>query len=203
MRHLLLAVALASAPGELVRFALEGLSAGGEARIEDAYKWLHQASRGGEHAAPSEAAARAWLEREWASLGPPLPGEPLVVPLRPDGAVVRLNLRPWKGAGGSQDLLLQAFLESAREVPDDVAAFREVWTALGRLLGERPRGRLTLAEWRRLDATAGPAGYPAVHHSASFAAARTPAYRVLTGPAAERLRASLGTATPPPGPPRR
>ena len=83
----------------LAGFARKALAEEPAAGIEDAYKWIFQAARGGEHAAPSEVAARTRLEAEWARIGPSLPGDPLVVLLRPDGAVVRLNLRPRAGRG--------------------------------------------------------------------------------------------------------
>ena len=164
----------------LLPFALDAFASDPETRIEDAYKWLFQAASGGEHAVPDEESARAWLRKEWASLGETAPGEPLLVPLRPDGALVRLNLRPYRDRGGSADALLAAFLRSARAFEPDPALFLESWTVLGKQLAARPLGPLNRAEWSRLDAAMKARGYPAVHHSDGFARARRPAYRVLT-----------------------
>ncbi len=175
----------------LARMAVEAVASDPSARVEDLYKWLFQAARGGEHAVPSEEGARRWLDGEWASLGAPRPGEPLVVPLRPDGAVVRLNLRPWKAAGGGKDALLAAFLSSARAFRADDRLFRMAWEEAGSLLASRRHGALTDAAWLRLDAEARRAGYRAGHHSESYGAARHPAYRVLTGQEARRLVATL------------
>ena len=61
--------------------------------VEDLYKLLHQAAMGSEHAAPEESIARSWLEQELSQLGPG-PAEPIVDPIRPDGEVVRVHLRP-------------------------------------------------------------------------------------------------------------
>jgi hypothetical protein len=163
-------------------------------RIEDAYKWLFQACRGGEHATSSREAAQAWLENEWAGLGPALEGEPLVVPLRPDGAIVRLNLRPFRDRGGRREALLEAFLRSGASFSQDERLFRETWRALGEQVRSAPIGALTLAEWRRMDTAAAGEGYRASHHSAAYAAANTPAYRVLTASEAGLLVASLGVA---------
>jgi hypothetical protein len=60
------------------------------------YKLLHQAAMGSEHAAPEEALARAWLDRELSQMGPG-PAEGVVDPISPDGEVVRVHLRPFVG----------------------------------------------------------------------------------------------------------
>jgi hypothetical protein len=186
----------AISPPDLVRAALEGLACEPSARIEDAYKWLFQGARGGEHAAPSEEAARSYLLAEWEALGPPLPGEPLLVPLRPDGAVVRLNLRPFRAAGGGLEPLLLAFLRSARLFQQEPGLFLAAWQALGLELDQRPRGALTRAEWTRLDESARAAGYPAAHHGRDYAASCQPSYRVLDGETARELERTLGGTSP-------
>lgn len=159
--------------------------------IADAYKWIYQATEGGEHAAPSREEVAAWLAREWATLGAPLPGEPLVEPLG-DSGIVRLNLRPFRSRGGDPTALTDAFLASAADVRPDRESFSRAWRALGVELGSGPIGRLTRDAWVALDAKMKPQGYPAVHHSAAYERAHQPAYRVLTADRArtliERLR---------------
>ncbi|MGE5344575.1 MAG: hypothetical protein ACM3JH_01365 [Acidithiobacillales bacterium] len=188
-RSALLATALSART--LLPFALDVFAADPETRIEDAYKWLFQAASGGEHAIPNEESARSWLEQEWESLGRTRPGEPLEVPLRPDGALVRLNLRPYRDRGGSPDELLRAFLRSARSFAPEPGLFRASWAALGKALAAHPLGPLNEEEWRRLDAAMRANGYPAVHHSRAYTSARHPAYRVLTKEEARRLLRSL------------
>lgn len=188
----LLADQVASDPKEVAGLAETVLRADPELRIEDAYKWLFQATRGGEHAIRDPEAAREWLEREWASLGPPEPGETLVVPLRADGALVRLNLRPFKARGGRPEDLLAAFVRSARAFRADNEGFVGAWKELGRRLDSRPSGHLDGKVWRALDAEARAKGFPAWHHSAPYEAAKHPAYRVLTGDESRGLAASLG-----------
>jgi len=203
MIALLLASALLDAPAsrpaataepdaaELVRYARERL-AGTEAAPQDAYKWLYQAIRGAEHAVPSEAAARAWLEREWDGLGPPRPGEPLLVPLRPDGAVVRLNLRPFRAAGGDREALLAAFLASARRFVPEPALFVAAWREFGKGLPEGGGGAMSRKAFEELDRASEAEGWPARHHGRAYADAHAPAYRVLTGEAAAALVKGLG-----------
>jgi hypothetical protein len=188
---LLLGLPAGPAVDNVVPFAEAAFRADPEVRIEDAYKWLFHATRGGEHAVRDEAAVGAWLEREWASLGLPEAGEPLVVGLRPDGALVRLNLRPFKARGGRPDELLSAFLRSARAFQAGGELFEAAWSTLGRRLDARPTGHLDGPAWRRFDAEARAKGFPASHHSAAYSAAHHPAYRVLTGDEARQLAASL------------
>jgi hypothetical protein len=174
-----------SAP--LAARALDALVSRPEARIEDAYKWVFQATRGAEHAAPSEAEARQWLAREWAALGPARPDEPLIEFLRHDAHLVRLNLRSAKARGVSEEALLRAFLASAAGFRGLPSGFKYAWTALGERLRQRPQGHLTRAEWERVDAVMKAKDYPAVHHSEPYRAAYAPAYRVLRRTDAEAL----------------
>lgn len=179
----LLLVSCAPAPDPDADFFLAQAPADPELRIADAYKWLYHAARGGEHAIESEFAVRQWLDQEWKTLGPPLPDEPLWTPLAADGRVGRLNLRPYRAQGGDPGALHAAFVAGAASFDASPARFRKAWAALGRRLKQQPQGRLTFAEWRRLDRAMRARGYPACHHSPEYESARRPAYRVL--PAAE------------------
>lgn len=169
-----------AAPDPDADFFLAQARAEPELRIEDAYKWLFQAARGGEHAIADEAAAQKWLAGEWATLGPPQPNEPLWIPLVADGRIGRLNLRPYRAQSGDLAALHAAFLASVESYEASPVRFRAAWNAIGRSLRKRPLGHLTHAEWRRFDGEMRVRGYPACHHSPEYVRARTPAYRVLT-----------------------
>ncbi len=158
--------------------------------IEDAYKWIVQATRGGEHAVADEAGPRSRLGEEWAGLGSPLPGESLIEPLAK--GIVRLHLRPYKARGGDKESLLAAFLASARDFRADPSAFLGAWQQLGEQLRERPPSRLTPQAWAALDDRLRSRGYPAIHHSASYEEGRRPAYRVLTESGAQALLRASG-----------
>lgn len=173
----------------LLDFSLARWRGAGQLHIEDAYKWLFQAVLGGEHAAPSAGEAHAWLAGEWQTLASPHPGEPLWVPLRPDGTLGRLNLRPFRARGGRMEEILAAFVASAGSFHGERQEFVAVWRELGRRLGQSPQGELTPQEWSRLERAMSAAGYPAIHHSPAFETAYQPAYRVLTGEEAKRLLA--------------
>lgn len=158
--------------------------------MRDAYKWIFQATMGGEHAAPSRDAADRWLRQEWEGLGPTAPDERLLEPLG-DSGIVRLHLRPFRDAGGAPDALLEAFLASAASFIPAREVFERAWRALGARLQQAPIGRLTHEDWVQLDDETRKAGYPAAHHSERYTQAHQPAYRVLTAERAASLAKSL------------
>jgi hypothetical protein len=138
---------------------------------------------------PDEDSARKWLDGEWATLGKPAKDELGWEPLCPGGDVGRLNLRPFKQAGGKEDDLLTAFLASSRTYRPDPAEFVEAWNQLGIRLQKHPFGRLNHRSWQKVDAEMKPQNYPAIHHSKPYEATRHPAYRVLTKAEAQKLPA--------------
>lgn len=166
-------------PTAILTHAIAHWQAEPEIEIEDAYKWLYHATLGGEHAVLDDAGPRRWMDREWQGLGELLPGEPDLVKLRPDGQLIRVNLRPYKAAGGDKETLLQVFVASARRFHAARSAFEAEWFLLGETLREDPIGRLTRAEWDRVDEQTKAAGYPAIEHSKAYLEARIPAYRVV------------------------
>lgn len=186
---------LSCLPSALLDFAIPKWKADPNVRIEDAYKWLYQATRGGEHAAPDRESAKQWLEIEWQSLGKPLSGETLWEPLCHDGSIGRLNLRVYKSSGGKMDDILDAFLVSSREVSSREyrevgSSFTDSWQEFGARLKRKRTGKLTYGEWSRLDAEMRPKNYLAIHHSQQFDEAHHPAYRVLTSAQKKKLPAT-------------
>jgi hypothetical protein len=162
----------------LLDFSIQAWRREPETRIEDAYKWLFQATRGGEHMVQDDTGPRRWLEREWAGLGPAA-REPASTALDPAGRLVRLHLRPYKQAGGDPAMLLAMFVASARGFESDPARFRTAWRALGDRLAQGRIGHLNRAEWERLDRSERRFGYGAVHHSIAYTRAYRPAYRIV------------------------
>jgi hypothetical protein len=159
--------------------------------VEDLYKLLHQAWRGPGHAIPSPEAAAAYLASEWETLGPPREDERILEILAAEAPYVRIHLRPYRAAGGTQQMLLRAFLGSDRSrepsrATADSAAFVQAWKEAGRLIGNGTI-RLPLQAYISLDAEAAAAGYPAVHHSEAYEKQRQPAYRVVSRDEARAL----------------
>lgn len=144
---------------------------------QDCYKFILQAILGTEHAAPSEDAALAWLEREIAGLDPN-PEQVMVEPITPDGSLVRVHLRPFMAMGGDTRKLARAFVETGRRKRGTRAELAEQWQ---RLVSWTQRGGLpfTSREAGLFGEKMAAAGWPAVRHSLTFTEAYNPAYRVV------------------------
>src|SRR5512139_1780032 len=95
--------------------------------IMDVYKLLHQATFGPGHLIASKKNAREWLERE-AELLTPSMRDPLVERIHPDGAIVRVHLRPYLAQGAKLKMLLDAFIRSAGQVPGDPELMARRWS---------------------------------------------------------------------------
>lgn len=187
MSILSFALVLACLPSALLDFVQPIFKADTAVGMKDAYKWLFQATRGGEHAAPSREAAKAWLDKEWTSLGAEVPGEDEWSPLCPDGSIGRMNIRPFKKRGGKTDDLVNGFVQSASDFRSEPADFLAAWNELGKRLRKSKIGRLTHKEWLKLEKEMKAKDYPAVHHSGGYNNLRRPAYRVITLENAQRL----------------
>lgn len=174
-------------PGLLLDFASAQWKSDANMEIRDAYKWLYQATNGGEHAAPSRAAAKQWLDGEWSSLGSAEADELLWEPLCSDESIGRLNLRAFKSRDGKSEDILNAFLNSAAEYKGDGKTFAAAWSELGIRLKGRPIGVLKYDDWRAFDSEMKAKDYPAVHHSEKYESAHHPAYRIITKTEMEKL----------------
>lgn len=150
-------------------------------QLQDVYKLAFQAALGSEHAAPSEAAARQWLEGEIACLGPGPAGQPVdkpVEPISPDGRLARVNLRPYLASDGSPEDLLRAFLRTAHAWQgrgEDLQQYID-WAIE---LVEEGRLEFPQAEAKKYFRNFAEAGYPPAHHSPIYREHYRPAYRVI------------------------
>lgn len=194
MKFLALSFVLLCAPGALLDFAAKQWESVPAFEMQDAYKWLFQATRGGEHAAPSYEAAQKWLDGEWKTLGKPQENELLWEPLCQDDSIGRLNLRPFRAQGGKIETALTAFIESAKNFGTGEKSkenFQKAWVELGKKLKKKPAGKLNHAEWTKLDEEMRAKDYPAVHHSKAYGEAHIPAYRIITDEQARKVLAEL------------
>lgn len=180
-------LALSCTAAALLDYAMPHWRADPDLRIEDAYKWTYQATRGGEHAVPDADTARKWLDDEWKSLAEPNKNEQLWEPLCPDGEIGRLNLRPFRSRGGDVNELLDAFLASGRAYITEQSAFVDSWLELGRRLKNNRAGNLDHEAWTMLDSKMKAKNYPAIHHSVAYESANRPAYRLLTSDEMKKL----------------
>jgi hypothetical protein len=174
-------------PSALIDFALPVWKDQPATQMEDAYKWIYQATRGGEHAAPDKEIAGDWLAKEWKTLIAPSANEPLWQPLCKDGSIGRLNLRPYKSRGGDPGDLVDAFVAGAYGFKGTETDFLAAWNELGKRLKNRLTGSLSHKKWRALNAEMKKRAFPVIHHSAKYNEAFHPAYRVLPSAQMKKL----------------
>jgi hypothetical protein len=144
----------------------------------DVYKLLYQGIMGLEHlvVSPEEFAARLRTEYRTAS---PSDVEPLWETVRPDGALGRLNLRPFRMQQGDLESLVVACLRTAQRVwgaPEDLHG---AWRTLVALCQSGQWEAFPLPEVLAFSARLEEQAYPAVHHSARYREAYRPAYRLV------------------------
>ena len=145
---------------------------------EDVYKLLYQGILGPEHliSSPEEFAAR--LQEEYDVVFPE-DVEPLWEAVRPDGALGRVNLRPFKAKLGSPAALARACLETARQVWGAPQDLREAWATFVSLCQPGRWIVFSLPQVLELAVGLEERDYPAVHHSQRYAEAYRPSYRLV------------------------
>ena len=144
----------------------------------DVYKLLHQGMLGPEHlvASPEDFAARLRTEYE---IVHSCAAEPLWEPARTDGALVRLNLRPFKARGGDIGWLISACLRTAQQAWGTPEELQAAWATFVELCQAGKWEAFPLAEVLAFSAWLEEHGYPPVHHSAGYKRASKPAYRLV------------------------
>ncbi len=165
-----------------------------EIGIADVYKLLHQATFGPGHLIASKKKAREWLEEESGQVQPSM-RQALVENIHPDGAIVRLHLRPYLAYKQNVGPLLDAFVRSAEQVAGDPETMALRWQAFVDFCKGTPAcggERLPLREVRLFGRIRTQEHWPAVHHSPCYHNAYHPVYRVVTRSEAEALCDVLG-----------
>lgn len=180
-------------PSPILGFALERWSAYPQMQIQDAYKWLYQATRGGEHATLNFERAAKLLETEWQAADDASENEMLWEPLTPNAAIGRLHLRPFKNKAGDITDLLNAFLNSVKVFSGDADHFIACWNELGDVLAEQSDRELSKNEWKALNEKMLTADFPAISHSEQYKKTYRPSYRILALSEFEKLIESIKT----------
>ena len=154
----------------------------------DVYKLLYQGVLGPEHLVASPEDFAAQLRAEYEAVSPDK-AEPLWEPVRLDGALVRLNLRPFKARGGDVEQLIAACLQTAQRAWGTPEELQAAWVAFVELCRAGTWGVFPLPEVLAFSAWLEEHGYPPVHHSAGYKETSKPAYRLVYG---EFLSSVLG-----------
>ena len=146
-------------------------------KVEDIYKFIHQASFGSEHAVKDTSAVRKWMENEIASLD--YSGNDKIIDyLSADKKLARVNLRPYLSKGFDPNLLLDAFIKTANNYKGSVEDFNSFWKAAEKLAKD-DKFKFKAKELNTFFEEQSKNGFPAVHHSKEYEAEYKPAYRVV------------------------
>ena len=154
---------------ELTGPLLEHLRACPAMELEDGAKFLYQSVRGPSHLLEAPEHGLDSLRREWERLTPDS-SLPLTLPL--GGGYCRLDLRVCKAMGLASGTLWQLVLCSARPNSKSEVSLENALEALRALPFPPEETERFLARYRR-------SGCPPLHHSATYRAAYSPAYRVV------------------------
>jgi hypothetical protein len=145
--------------------------------VADLYKLIYQAAMGNEHAVTDENRVRDLLRQEIVDLtaGPP---EALVDPISADHRIVRIHLRPYVDLGLDQEVLVNAFIMTARHFPGSLNSLSEYARIALQLAQE---GVLPFApeQFSGYIADQRTNGFPPVHHSQLYTEKYRPAYRIV------------------------
>jgi len=153
----------------------------------DVYKLLYQGVLGPEHLIASPQAFATRLRAEYDAALPD-EAEPLWEPVRPDWALGRVNLRPFKAGGEDIERLIAACLETAGRSWGTPAELRAAWATFVELCrtvlyltgtGSGRWSAFPLATVLALSDRLAAEGYPPIHHSAAYHQAYRPAYRLV------------------------
>jgi len=155
---------------------------------DDLYKFVFQGVMGPSHAVPDAAHARQWLDREWTVAKGQSPHQrpPLLLPLRPDGRLVRVDLvrlRQLVAGHGPEaeeaalETLAAAFSSTSQTWAHQSPELASLWTAVvqDKTLWQDRIAAIDLQHLTHEVET----DWPAVHHSDHYRETRAPHYRVV------------------------
>ncbi len=145
----------------------------------DIYKLLYQGVMGSEHLLTTAEEYTQYLHYEFETLQPEV-SQAMLEPVRPDGALFRLNLRPYKSHLQSIDILTPTLLESARIVFGNITELRAVWESFVQYCHQGRIHHFDTTFIHQFSGWLDEVDYPAVHHSEAYRRAYQPAYRLIS-----------------------
>ena len=146
--------------------------------LRDVYKLLYQGVMGAEHLMPSREEYTRYLQSEFEPLQPDPTGR-LLEPIRPDGALYRLNLRPLKSRQQGWDELISYLLETAHMITGSRSELEGAWDAFCQLCNQGQIKNFDRASIELFTRWLVQLEYPAIHHSQTYSREYQPAYRLI------------------------
>ena len=145
----------------------------------DVYKLLYQGVMGSEHMIHSQQEFTSYLHVEFEQLQPD-PTQHLLEPIRPDGSLLRLNLRRYKSRQFDLDLLAQFLMKTAQLITGTQAELRATWDIFVHLCHDSQLSVFDINAVDQFSRKLNQLDYPAMHHSETYAREYQPSYRLLS-----------------------
>jgi hypothetical protein len=154
--------------------------------LRDIYKLLYQGVMGSEHLINSREEFAQYLASEYASLQPD-PSERLLEPIRVDGALFRLNLRPYKAHPLETNQLISSLVKTSQLIKGTRNELLMVWEEFMQLCQHSQINNFDPAALQHFNMRLKELDYPAMHHSEAYEQAYQPAYRLISASFIHRL----------------
>ncbi len=175
----------------IVRQAIAHYATHTQCKLEDIYKYVHQATLGPGHLQLNREQAAQYLLREWNALPSVDNGDHIFEPL--GETYQRINLQAYKASGGKVMDVLDAFMASMN-AEADTTLLDSTWTRTTRLL--ETTGLVPADSLASFTERVRASDWPLYHHSEQYANAYKPHYRVITMAEGVALMEKLGTWEP-------
>jgi hypothetical protein len=158
----------------------------------DVYKLLYQGVMGSKHLLISKEEYTRFLHDEFEHLLPDS-RQRLLEPVRPDQALFRLNLRPYKSRRLGLDKLTSSLIETGQLTLGTIAELRAAWADFVRLCQQGRMRHFNINLVHQFSQWLEEMEYPSMHHSEVYQREYQPAYRLISArfiPAMELADAS-------------
>ncbi len=165
-------------PGDLLTLIEMHLSWYPLMELRDVYKLLYQGVMGAEHLMPSRQDYTDYLEAEFEPLLPD-PTEHLLEPVRPDGALYRLNLRAYKVRKLRLNGLIPFLLETAHIITGTKSELISSWAQFSQFCLQGQIQQFDAETIEQFSQWLEQIDYPALHHSETYGREYQPAYRLI------------------------
>ncbi len=155
--------------------------------LRDVYKLIYQGVLGSEHLVSSTTEFASYLEQEFEHLVPDPAGR-LAEPVRPDGGLLRINLRPYKSRQQDVAQLVPLCLETAAEKWGKLSDLQEAWDSFVSQVKQSRFPQFTLEQVVDFTSWLEAHNYPALHHSEIYRQHYQPAYRLISSGLFQQLK---------------
>lgn len=148
-------------------------------QLRDIYKLIYQAVLGSEHLISSSEEFSRHLQLEYERLEPDS-SQQLFEPLRPDGSLFRLNLRPYKSRQLGLGRLISPLLLTPQLATGTRAELQATWHVFTELCRQGFVRNFSETDIRKFDQQLAGQDFPAMHHSEVYRRLYQPAYRLIS-----------------------